>query len=132
MDTRQAPQRYVALGIMAFLSLGAWCASALASSETQVPRPSLAPHSGAPLTDILDRDVRVPSLRAPDSSTIVTLPALADTRPEATELQSSDREASDEEAVLLITEIPDLETRLPGVSTTDLPRFRRYMLRTDI
>ena len=131
MDTRQAPQRYVALGIMALLSLSAWCASALASSETQVPRPSLAPHSDESLTDILDRDVRVPSLRTPDSSTIVTLPALADTRPEATELQNSDREASDE-AALLITEVPDLATRLPGVSTADLPRFRRYMLRTDI
>jgi len=131
VDTRQAPQRYVALGIMALLSLSAWCASALASSETQVPRPSLAPHSDESLTDILDRDVRVPSLRTPDSSTIVTLPALADTRPEATELQNSDREASDE-AALLITEVPDLATRLPGVSTADLPRFRRYMLRTDI
>ncbi len=131
MNTRQAPQTYVALSIMAFLGLSAWCASALASSETQMPGPSLAAHSDARLSDILRGDVRVPSLRTLDSSTIITLPALTDTRPETTELQGSDRE-SPEEASRTITEIPSRVTRLPGVSAVDLPRFRRYMLRTDI
>jgi len=131
VDTRQAPQTYVALSIMAFLSLSAWCASALASSETQALSPLLAAHSDASLPDILRGDPRVPTLRTLDSSTIVTQPALTDARQETTELQSSDHEAPDE-ASLLITEIPDLTTRLPGVSAVDLPRFRRYMLRTDI
>lgn len=131
MNTRQAPQTYVALSIMAFLSLSAWCASALASSETQMPRPSLAAHGDARLSDILGGDVRVPGLHALDSSTITTLPALTDTRPETTGLQNSDREAP-AKASRPSTEIPSRATRLPGVSAVDLPRFRRYMLRTDI
>lgn len=131
MITRQAPQKTISLSLTAVLGLSAWCASALAANETQVPCPELAAHTDASLHEILDGDSRSSVLQTMDSTNIVTLPALAETSAESTD-QDGDETAASDEAAIRNTEIPDIATRLPGVSSADMPRFRRYMLRTDI
>ena len=115
----------------ALLGLSAWCASALASSDIQIPCPELVAHSDASLQVVLDEDVRRPSLQRLEAATIVTLPPLAENAAEADPLQT-EADASSDESTLRNTEIPDLATRLPGISATDALRFRRNMLRTDI
>lgn len=131
MSTRQAPQKTIALSLTAILGLGAWCASALAANETQVPCPKVATHAEDSLHEMLDGDSAPDSLQTIDSTTIVTLPALAETSSEPADAQDHETKPSDE-ATIRNTEIPDIATRLPGVSSGNLHRFRRYMLRTDI
>ncbi len=113
------------------LGLSGWCASALASSDVRLPCPDLMSQSEAPLPIALDEDVRVPTLQRLEAATIVTLPPLDEADDEADSLPS-DAEQSADERTLPNNEIPDLATRLPGISTSDALRFRRNMLRTDI
>ena len=131
MTTRLAPQTYVAVTMTALLGVSAWCASALASNDVQAPSPELVAQTSATLHDILDQEASSSRLRTLDSSDIVTLPALAEA---AVKAKKSERDEGDAtvETLLRNTEIPDIATRLPGVSATDLPRLRRHMFRTDI
>ena len=115
----------------ALLGLSAWCASALASSDVQIPCPELVAHSDASLPVLLDEDVRTPLLQRLEAATIVILPPLAENAADVDALQT-DGQSTAEESTLRNTEIPDLATRLPGISATDALRFRRNMLRTDI
>lgn len=131
MTTRQAPQKTILMSLTAILSLGVWSVPAFASNETQVPCPQLTAHTDAALHDILDGDSSSNSLQTIDPTNIATLPTLAGTSAESTDLEVNETEPSDE-AAIRNTEIPDIATRLPGVSPAEMPRFRRYMLRTDI
>ena len=72
-----------------------------------------------------------PTIRTIDTSSPVTPPALADTvsKPAIDEHDS----ASDlEDVVNTSSESPEIITRLPGISASELPRYRRQMFRTDI
>jgi hypothetical protein len=131
VTTRQAPQKTISLSLAAIMGLCAWSASAFAANESQVPCPQLAAHEAAALHEILEGDSSSGALQTMDSTNIVTLPALAESISESTNLKVAETESSDE-ATIRNTEIPDIATRLPSVSSADLPRFRRYMLRTDI
>lgn len=131
MTARQAPRTTISLSLTAVLSLGVWSVSAFAANETQVPCPQLAAHTDAALHEILDGDSSSDTLQTIDPTNIATLPALAETSADSTDLEVNETEPSDE-ATIPNTEIPDIATRLPGVSSTEMPRFRRYMLRTDI
>ena len=113
------------------LGFSAWGASAIASSDIQIPCPELAAHNESSLPAVLDVDVRAPSLQRLEAATIVTLPPLTESGDEADALRS-DVDSSADEGALRNSEIPDLATRLPGISATDALRFRRNMLRTDI
>lgn len=118
MTTQTAPQKYLALrssGISALMLLAACCGSALASSDIPAPPPELVAHTDTSLHGILDEEAAPPALKTLDSSK---------TRGESKE--------DAEEVTLGDMEIADIATRLPGVSATDLPRFRRQMFRTDI
>jgi len=132
VTTRQARKTNAALSMTALFSLSAWCAAALASSEVQVPHSELIAHGDtSSLHDILDENATSPTLQTLDSSDIVTLPSLADAGAETTESATEESKAS-AKASLGNTDMPDMATRLPGVSASDLPRFRRHMFRTDI
>lgn len=114
MTTRKAAQKFAILsatGVSALLLLG----SALASTDIQAPCPELASHTESSLHDVLDEDeVTTPAIRTIDSS------------------EKQEKVSKTTETSIPNTEVPDVATRLPGVSSSDLPRFRRHMFRTDI
>lgn len=87
----------------ALLVLGFWCGSAAGSSGVAIPH---------------DKSV----------TTQVSQPAIAETK---TESLVEDIEISDD-ADVRTSEFPNVSVRLPGVSASVLPRFRRQMFRTDI
>ena len=119
MKTRRAPARISALsvtGVSAVLLLGAWYGPAFASTDVQAPSPELTAHTESSLHEILDGDDI-------SSSTIRTIDSSAE--------QDDDESKTDDVAVLNL-EMPDIATRLPGVSASELPRLRRHMYRTDI
>ena len=91
------------------LVLGAWTAA-----------PALASHPESALQDILADDT-------------ITTPVLADatTTTDSVVEELEDADAA-EEKVKTVTETPAITTRLPGVSDSSLPSFRRQMYRTDI
>jgi len=102
-------------GISALLLLGAWCCSALASTETVVPRQEMIPDTDTSLRGGLEEELTTsPTIRTVESS------------------DEQDDDSNPDDAAIRNTEIPDIATRLPGVSASDLPRFRRHMFRTDI
>lgn len=102
-------------GMAALLLLGAWCGPTLASTDTIAPCPELVSHTETSLREVLDEDIATsPGVRTVESST-----------------EQADSDESDD-AVIRNTEMPDIATRLPGVSASGLPRFRRHMFRTDI
>ena len=124
MTTRKAPQTVAALwttGFAALLLLGAWSGSALASSDIPAPCPEPTAQTDASLHYMLDEDATAPTLRTIDASESVASGDVNDEESEAAE-----------NATIRNTEMPDIATRLPGVSSSDLPRFRRQMFRTDI
>lgn len=119
MKTRRAPASISALsvtGVSAVLLLGAWYGPAFASADVQAPSPELTAHTESSLHEILDGDDI-------SSSTIRTIDSSAE--------QDDDESKTDDVAVLNL-EMPDIATRLPGVSASELPRLRRHMYRTDI
>lgn len=112
--------------------LGAWCLPALASSGIEILCPdtksvlddpldaavtSLAAHTESALEDILDDDA-------------IAVPTLAETSANNVK-DAGDTESADEPAESGIS-APTVTTRLPSVSETTLPSFRRQMHRTDI
>ena len=97
------------------LALGAWCAPAFGSTDVPAPCPELASHSETSLQEILgDDEISSPGIRTLDAAT------------------EQDTDSEKEDITILKSEIPKITTRLPGVSTSDSPRFRRQMYRTDI
>ncbi len=99
----------------AALVLGTWCGPAFASADVQTPSPELTSHTDASLQETIDEDdLRLPTIHTIDSSTKL------------------ENESKTNDVTILNTELPAIVTRLPGVSPSDLPRFRRHMYRTDI
>ena len=117
MSTRSAPQTFkpTLAGLSTLLLCGTWCAPAMAASDIQPPCPELVSHTEASLHVNLNDEAATPALRALESG---------DT-PESNSVEADDK-------AIRKSEMPDIATRLPGVSATDMPRFRRYMFRTDI
>ena len=118
MKTRRAPARISALsvtGVSAVLLLGAWYGPAFASTDVQAPSPELTAHTESSLHEMLDGDdISSSTIRTIDSST------------------KQDDESKTDDIAVLNLEMPDIATRLPGVSVSELPRLRRHMYRTDI
>jgi hypothetical protein len=99
----------------AALLLGAWCGSALASADVQAPGPELAAHTETSLHEILsDDEIASPTIRTLESTA------------------EQDEAGENEDLTTLKSDAPEMTTRLPGVSSSDSPRFRRHMYRTDI
>jgi len=89
--------------------------TALASNEVPPPCPELDEHEETSLQAILDKDdVTSPAIRTIDSTG-------------KQENVSKTDNASDRD-----TGISKIATQFPGVTSSDLPRFRRHMFRTDI
>ncbi len=109
----------------------AWCASALAASDIRVPCPDMLASSKTTLPAVLEEDVTVPQLQRLEAATIVTLPPISADADDAESIPAKAEEAG-EDSGLRNNEIPDLATRLPGVSASDALRLRRNMLRTEI
>ncbi len=109
MNTRRTPATIFAL------ALGAWCGLAFASADVQAPCPELVSHTETSLHEILGEDeITSPTIRTLDS----------------TAEKKDDGEKED--LTILNSDVPEIATRLPGVSSSVSPRFRRHMYRTDI
>ena len=109
METRETATRNSGLratGIALMVVLGAWSVPVLASSSIMVE---------------CEKDT-LPTLVATSGPTTTTDVEQADEKSEATD-ESATEEATPRKTVT---------TRLPGVSDSVLPNFRRQMLRTDI
>jgi len=130
-----AQLRHAKVAVAVGLAL-AWCGPGLAStgfsiscdeddtvaSETKmspVPVPSLAAHTDSALQEILDEEtVKISALAESTSDTAIDDVDVAETA-ETTSIRGA-------------SESPVINTRLPGVSESSLPSFRRQMYRTDI
>jgi len=114
------------------LLLGAWCVPSLASTDIQAPCPELGTTTDASLHEVLsDEDVTMPTIRRTDTSDVVRLPAVAATKVES-DYKDHDVSSDLEDTALRNSKTAAIVTRLPGVSASDQPRFRRNMFRTDI
>jgi len=97
------------------LALGTWCGSALASADVEAPGAELVSHTETSLHKILgDDEIASAAIRTIDAA---AKPADEDEK---------------EDVTISKSETPEIATRLPGVSASDSPRFRRQMYRTDI
>lgn len=132
-DTAPVRATLSAAGIAAVVMMGSWCGPALgsigvdgacdaaerASGDTAVAATlALAAHTETALAEILDDDAGTP-------------PAM----PEAvtkSKVEPVEESATAEDAALPDSDTPMMITRLPGVSDSVLPSFRRQMYRTDI
>lgn len=116
MTTRRTPATISALSAGAVaLMFGAWCGPAFASADVEAPCAELASHTESSLHAILSDDaIASPGIRTIDSSA------------------KQKNEGQREDVTISKSETPDIATRLPGVSASDSPRFRRLMYRTDI
>lgn len=132
-DTAPVKATFSAAGIAAAVMMGSWCGPALGSIGTDIDcdaserrlgeaaiaaTPALAAHTETALADIFDDDP-------------ATLPAMPETVTKS-KVEPADEAATAEDAALQDSETPMMITRLPGVSDTVLPSFRRQMYRTDI
>ncbi len=108
-----------------------WCATALAASDIRVPCPDTLANSESTLPAVLEEDATAPQLQRLEATTIVTLPPISTDADDAESLPAKADETGEDNG-LRNNEIPDLATRLPGVSASDALRLRRNMLRTDI
>lgn len=117
MSIRRTPATISVLSATgaAVLAFGAWCGPAFASADVQAPSPEPTAHTETSLHEILRDDEKTsPAIRA---------------------LESATRQADEDETedlTILKSDAPRMTTRLPGVSTSNSPRFRRHMYRTDI
>lgn len=120
MKTPKAPQTTAALRaarLPVLLLLGTFCGAASAATGIPDPCPESAEHTVSELHDMLSTE----SVVAP----------VADTEVE-------DVDSGDQETLVEAQEAssplpgPEFTTRLPGVSASDMPRYRRHMFRTDI
>ena len=132
-DTAPVKATFSAAGIVAVVMMGSWCGPALGSIGIDIAcdaserplreaaiaaTPALVAHTETALAEILDDDS-------------ATLPAM----PEAvtkSKVEPADEAGTAEDAALQDSDTPMMITRLPGVSDTVLPSFRRQMYRTDI
>ena len=132
MRRQKAPQTVATpstAGISALVLLGAWCGSALAANEFKAPCPETAEYTETALHAILDNNgVTSPSLHTVDSANAAAAAPVVDTAAKPDLEKSSDADT----AVIQRSVTPAISTRLPGVSSSDEPRFRRHMYRTDI
>ena len=143
MTTRLVPSKKARLsgsGLVALL-LGGWCLPGFAATGVDIKCPESEREDNLVVADVEMPRLPVPLLNidvadhAVDSEADIEAeivdPPLAS--PAASTGNDKDEPASDvEEADAALNETAPTATRLPGVSETDQPRFRRQMYRTDI
>lgn len=132
-DTAPAISGFSAARIAAAVLVGSWCVPALGSSGIDIAcdaterslgdtavaaRPALAAHTETALAEILDDD----AIELPTSAETVT----------RSNIESVEESVAAGNDAVPASETPAIITRLPGVSDTVLPSFRRQMYRTDI
>lgn len=130
MKTVKAPRTSVsrsAASIPVLILLGTLSGTALAATDIQEPCPEAADSAGALRALIPGKDAAAPLIRTVDGAETAA-PARA-TKSDAD--SASVRDQSDTTAATDAS-IPAYTTRLPGVSASDMPGFRRHMYRTDI
>lgn len=135
------PNRF--LGGAAALLFGLSCSFSHASNAVksdcdEISDPPTADASPAPqltlrmtehgLTDS-EADMKDPA--TDPTSEIVESPTLTDTADTVVD-EAAESQPADTELKVVADKLPDTALRLPGVSETELPRFRRQMYRTDI
>ena len=128
MKNVKAPRTNVsrsACSIPALLLLGALSGTALAATDIQEPCHK-ADAGQDVLTAFVAEDAAAPLIRTVD--TAESAPAAATDADEKTAPDAEESEA----ATASDSSAPALTTRLPGVSASDMPGFRRHMYRTDI
>ena len=126
MKTIKAPRTNVSRSvgsIPALLLLGALSGTALAATDIQEPCPDADARKEV-LTAFIAEDTPAQLVRTVDAKEPAATPDADDTK-------SADSEESDS-AALSDSSVPAFTTRLPGVSASDMPGFRRHMYRTDI
>lgn len=130
MKTAKAPQTRVsrsAASIPALLLLSALSGTALAATDLQEPCPGTADGADALSTFIAGEDLSKPTVRTVDA---------AESAVAANPGENRDEDVGDvdeaEAPSAADASTPAYTTRLPGVSTEDMPGFRRHMYRTDI
>jgi hypothetical protein len=109
VNTRRAPVTISALSATGAVAIAfaAWCGPVFASADVKAPSPELAAHTDTPLHEILSDDESESGTRQDDAG-------------------------ENEDLTVLTSDTPEMTTSLPGVSSSDSPRFRRQMYRTDI
>jgi hypothetical protein len=130
VKTVKAPRTSVsrsAASIPVLILLGTLSGTALAATDIQEPCPEAADSAGALRALIPGKDAAAPLIRTVDGAETAA-PARA-TKSDAD--SASVRDQSDTTAATDAS-IPAYTTRLPGVSASDMPGFRRHMYRTDI
>lgn len=143
MKSRLVPAKNALLsgsGITALL-LAAWCSPTIAATGVDVECPETERQNRLVAADIEMPQLVLPSLsidvadHGVDSSAaiedeIVDPPLTSPAVSSGDEAADSPTEVKEADATL--DEVAPTATRLPGVSETDQPRFRRQMYRTDI
>ena len=143
MTTRSVPSKNALTcgsGLAALL-LTAWCAPTIAATGVDIECPESEREQKLALTDVEIPELVIPALKIDVVDHGVDSDASIDDEivdPPLTSQAVSSSESSDDTA----TDIDDADvapeesaptaTRLPGVSDTDQPRYRRQMYRTDI
>lgn len=127
-------------GITALL-LAAWCSPTLAASGVDVECPESERETGLVAADLEIPELVIPSLAIDVADHGIDSAASIDEEivdsPLATQVISSGDESEDsapdiDEGDAPLDDAAPTATRLPGVSETDQPRYRRQMYRTDI
>ena len=121
------------------LLLAAWCTSSIAATGVDVECPETERNSALATLDITLPALAIPSLTIDAADHGVDSSAAIKEEIVDRPLASPAISAADEEDVTEVdetetanTEAAPAATRLPGVSESDQPRFRRQMYRTDI
>jgi hypothetical protein len=134
VKTLKAPQKSITWStatMPALLLLGVACGSAVASTEIQTPCPEAASQSDALHAILGSDDAKAPLMRPVEGNDSVSRAPLADS---GVDLADDEADSSHDTVDSTVSEspIPEYTSRLPGVSASDMPRFRRHMFRTDI
>ena len=126
---------------LAALLLAAWCSPTLAATGVDVECPESEPQNQLVATNIEIPQLDIPSLKisvadhgvdsSSDIEDEISDPPLAS--PAVTKGEEVEEAAEEtEDADAGVSDTSPTATRLPGVSESEQPRFRRQMYRTDI
>ena len=134
MKTLLAPRKTItrtSASLPSLLVLVALGGSALAATDIQAPCPETA-RSEQAFKAFLERDTTdSPAVQPADASETLGAGPLAE-RHEKESPPKPDEAVTADDADVTDSAVPELTTRLPGVSVNDLPGFRKHMYRTDI
>ena len=116
-----------AASIPALLLLGVFSGTALAATNIQEPCSEADARDDVLHAFIAEGD-KAPLVRTVDATETTASTHVAD----ADDKSAQDAEDADDAGQQTDSSTPAFTTRLPGVSASDMPGFRRHMYRTDI